>query len=375
MAPTLQNRDRQEAARRPTEVATHFPGVPASPNPLSRLGRDGRGEGVPAARQPTRLLEFPVSAFTSRPYAGDGDFLAILDFARNQSLARLPNLTYWQPGDVVWRLLSVPGYDPPTWVRLWFDQQGLAAVAFFEPPLVIDFDVRVSLFDPEPLYEEVLAWAEEHRRRTLAAGGSIPKAYEGLGADTITTAALESDTRITGFLLRSGYAPGDRHEVRYSLDLAAWEPSGRAPAPLRVRSVAENDLDERVDLHRDAWSVWGLSRFNRTAYERIRATTGYDETLDLVLDDGTGRLLSYCIAWADQESGIGVFEPVGTRPEFAGRGLGRFAIMEGLLRMKERGLHTALIGTASINTRALRLYPKCGFAFAEKQQSWVKRLA
>ena len=314
-----------------------------------------------------------MSALTSRPYAND--VLAIIDFVREQSLARLPNLTYWQPGDVVWRLFSVPGYDPATWVRLWFDQQGLAAVAFFEPPLVVDFDVRVSLPDPEPLYEEVLAWAESHRRSTFAAGATIPKAYAGLGADTITTAALESDPRITGFLLRSGYTPGDRHEVRYSLDLTGWEAPGPPPAPLRVRSVTEHDLDERVALHRDAWSVWGPSSFSRGAYERIRSTPAYEETLDLVLTDDTGHLLSYCIAWADQESGIGVFEPVGTRAELAGRGLGRFAIIEGLRRMKERGLHTALIGTASINTRALGLYPRCGFAFVEKQQSWVKRVS
>lgn len=319
-------------------------------------------------------MELPVSAFTSHPYADDGDLLAILDFARAQSLARLPNLTYWQPGDVVWRLFSVPGYDPATCVRLWFDQEGLAAVAFFEPPLVVDFDVRASLSDPEPLYEEILAWAETHRRHTLAAGAGIPKAYESLGAGTIATAGLESDTRITGFLRRSRYTPGDRHEVRYRLDLTSWEPPAPPPSPLLVRSVTGDELDERVALHRDAWSVWGPSSFSPAAYERIRSTPAYDGALDLVLTEETGRLLSYCIAWADQESGIGVFEPVGTRAELAGRGLARFAITEGLRRMKERGLHTALISTASVNARALRLYPKCGFAFVERQQSWVKRL-
>lgn len=315
-----------------------------------------------------------MPTFTSRQYAGDSDLATIIEFTRHQTVARAPNLTYWQPGDVAWRLFSVPGYDPAAYVRLWFDAGRLAAVAFFEPPLMVDFDVHTSIADPEPLYAEILAWAEDHRRQTIAAGAGIPRAYQMLGADTISTTALESDTRLTYFLLASGYIPGDRHDVRYRLELAACGTPVPPPAPLRVRAVSEADIPERVDLHRDAWSAWGQSRFNRDAYERIRATPAYDETLDLVLDDGAGRLLSYCIAWADDESGFGVFEPVGTRPAFAGRGLGRFAILEGLQRMKLRGLHSALIGTASINTRALALYPKCGFSFAGKQQSWVKRL-
>jgi len=166
-------------------------------------------------------------------------------------------------------------------------------------PLVVDFDVRVSLSDPGPLYEEILAWAEVHRQHTLAAGASIPKAYESLGAGTITTAALESDTRITGFLRRSGYVSGDRHEVRYSLDLTNWEPPPPPPSPLRVPFRHRHDLDERVDLHRDACPS-GPSQFSRAAYERIRSTPAYDQALDLVLTDETGQLLSYCIAWADR---------------------------------------------------------------------------
>ncbi len=212
-----------------------------------------------------------MSALTSPPYADD--LLAVSDFARAQSLARMPNLTYWQPGDVVWRLFSVPGYDPATCVATRFDQLGLAAVAFFEPPLVVDFDVRVSLSDPGPLYEEILAWAEVHRQHTLAAGASIPKAYESLGAGTITTAALESDTRITGFLRRSGYVSGDRHEVRYSLDLTNWEPPPPPPSPLRVRSVT-GTISMSASTSTATLVRLGPSQFSRAAYERIRSTPG-----------------------------------------------------------------------------------------------------
>jgi len=41
--------------------------------------------------------------------------------------------------------------------------------------------------------------------------------------------------------------------------------------------------------------------------------------------------------------------------------------MEGLRRLKERGAHTALIGTASVNEPALRTYAACGFKLVERQ--------
>ena len=87
-----------------------------------------------------------------------------------------------------------------------------------------------------------------------------------------------------------------------------------------------------------------------------------------------GRLLSYCVCWFDADNGIGHFEPVGTRPEVTGKGLGRAVVMEGLRRFKARGAHTALIGTASVNASALRTYVACGFEFVEREHYYSKRV-
>ena len=38
------------------------------------------------------------------------------------------------------------------------------------------------------------------------------------------------------------------------------------------------------------------------------------------------------------------------------------------------GMHTALIGTASVNTRALRLYPFAGFEEVDREHYYVKQL-
>jgi ribosomal protein S18 acetylase RimI-like enzyme len=87
----------------------------------------------------------------------------------------------------------------------------------------------------------------------------------------------------------------------------------------------------------------------------------YDPELDVVLEDGSGRFLSYCIGWLDRANGFGHFEPVGCRPNFTGRGYARAVTIEGMRRMQARGMHTALVATASVNERARVLYPSCGF--------------
>jgi ribosomal protein S18 acetylase RimI-like enzyme len=106
----------------------------------------------------------------------------------------------------------------------------------------------------------------------------------------------------------------------------------------------------------------------------MRATPGYDPEIDVVLEDETGRFVSYCICWADDTTRIGYFEPVGTRPAFTGRGLGRAVILEGLGRLRERGMRTARVGTASINEGAARLYRSAGFQLVDREWFYTRAL-
>jgi ribosomal protein S18 acetylase RimI-like enzyme len=195
-----------------------------------------------------------------------------------------------------------------------------------------------------------------------------------LGERTLSTTALESDSDRIAALRELGYERVERHNVRYRRSLAAKLTPLRLPGALRVEHATEATIAERVDVHRDAWSVWGNSSFSANRYRQLRSTPIYDETLDLAVMNEAGRMLSYCICWFDEPNGIGHFEPVGTRPEAVGRGLGRAVVTEGLRRLKERGAHTALIGTASVNGAALRTYAACGFELVEREHFYSTRL-
>jgi len=292
------------------------------------------------------------------------------ELARQCTTASLPNLTYLQPGDVVWQTYNRNDFEN---VHLWHDGSGLAGYVDFEPPVNAVVQVRPDVGAGSELFAEMLAWAET-RRRALADGSPTPIAYAPLGSDTLSTTALASDSERVRALLALGFERVEQHAIRYRRSLEAELEVPQLVAGVVVRHATDRDIEERLDLHRDAWSVWGPSPATVEGYRRLRGAPLYDETLDIVLESD-GRLLSYCICWADPATGVGVFEPVGTRPTCAGRGFGRAVLLEGMRRLKERGLHTALIGTSSVNARAAALYPHAGFSFVEKEHYYVKRLS
>ncbi len=316
-----------------------------------------------------------MNPFASRACTGAADLDLLIEFARNATGARWPCSTYMKAGDVVWMFFT-PGFDPCANIQLWFDDGGLAAYAWFEPPLHVDFDLRADRSQDDSLADEILRWAEERRRNLAQVGGeAIPKAYAMLGKSTLSTAALNSDHDRISMLERRGYAKVDRHGICYSRSLVATPIAPpELPAGLRLRHATDGDLEARADVHRDAWSVWGRSSVTAQTYRRLRAAPVYDPELDVVLEDAAGRFLGYCIGWLDATNGIGHFEPVGCRPNFTGRGCARAVTVEGMRRMQARGVHTALAGTASVNERARKLYPSCGFAEVDRTYFYVKEL-
>ncbi len=312
---------------------------------------------------------------SSRPCERLSDVDLVVQFARANLKTRLRGLTYWHPGDIAWRLAPLETNELAANVWLWSDDAGVAGVAMFEPPLNVEFDLRSDIPVNGPLLGEILAWAERKRLTLLDRdSGDVPVAYQMLGERTLTTTALETDPVRIAALEARGYQRVERHSVRYRRSLESAIPEPALPPGMKLRHLTDADLEERIDLHRDAWSVWGPSSATIEEYRKLRASPVYREELDVVLEDASGRFISYCICWADMPSGVGVFEPVGTRPRVAGHGFGRAVLFEGMRRLKAKGMHTALIGTASVNTRALRLYPYCGFEELDREHYYVKQL-
>lgn len=167
--------------------------------------------------------------------------------------------------------------------------------------------------------------------------------------------------------------------MRRSLGDTLDEPE--LPATMKLRDCVEVDLNERSAAHRDAWSHLahiGLpdakSSFGTEIYARLRAAPLYDPALDLAVETLDGTIASCCICWVDTNNKLGLFEPVGTRHAFRRQGIACALILYGLLRLRAKGMRTAVIGTASFNHPAEAAYKACGFEIIEREHRYEKTL-
>jgi ribosomal protein S18 acetylase RimI-like enzyme len=132
------------------------------------------------------------------------------------------------------------------------------------------------------------------------------------------------------------------------------------PDDFRYRTVAADDMPERVSIHREVWARAGTpSRFTESSYAQVRGEWPYRESLDCVVEAPDGRFAAYCLCWPDDENRVGEFEPVGVRAEFRRRGLGAAVCTFALQRLHEEGGRQAIVYCAT--APACALYESLGF--------------
>ena len=158
-------------------------------------------------------------------------------------------------------------------------------------------------------------------------------------------------------------------------------PDSPLPAGMRIHDCVDADIGERSAVHMDAWSHLAhlgmpeaRSSFSVEVYEGVRGGALYRADLDLVAEASDGRYASCLLAWVDEENGVGLIEPVGTRDAYRRQGLSRAVNLEALRRFRDLGLHSAHIQTTNFNKGAEATYLSCGFDIIEGDHYYVKRL-
>ncbi len=102
------------------------------------------------------------------------------------------------------------------------------------------------------------------------------------------------------------------------------------------------------------------------------ASPAYVPELDLVTESPDGQFASFCMCWLDPVNRVGLFEPVGTHPDFQRLGLGKAVMLEGLRRMQTGGMQTAIVGAESDNLAAQSLYRSMGFQAVNRLWTYRK---
>ena len=264
---------------------------------------------------------------------------------------------YCTVGDLDWWRFTSDDPDPLAAAHLWLDGDEVIGAVWSG-----DAQADLLVHPHRRAVEDVmLDWAEARHRERHAGTGVTPP---------FTIYAFDTDTERTARLRGRGYERRDRcyRYRRRALD-------GPVPAPVlppgyRIRHVAgEVNLEARVAVHRAAFAP---SRMTVAKHRAVMAAPTYRPELDLVAVAPDGRFASYCIVWYDEENRIGVFEPVGTDPEFQRRGLSRAVLHEGLRRLHALGARVAYVIAAGDAPASNALYEAVGFRVVDEDHAWVK---
>jgi GNAT superfamily N-acetyltransferase len=170
--------------------------------------------------------------------------------------------------------------------------------------------------------------------------------------DAKEAVAFEDDDEARAILARHGYTKPTRPIHFNHRDVADAPTLLHLLTAFATELSTPGDLAERVAIHRD---VWEPSRVTESSNRNVMPEWPYRGSLDCVVEAPDGRFASYVLVWPDEENGVGLFEPVGTRAEFRRRGL---------RRLHEEGMRRAVVGCDT--EPACALYGSLGF-----RRSWT----
>lgn len=222
------------------------------------------------------------STATARPYMGDSDLEVIKSFL-SRFCTELHPTHRWHLGNLLWSMYFSTTITPLTSLRLWQDSTGsVVGIAWFDEPNMLDMQLDPLQRDGA-LREDALSWGTTRARASQRESDN----------PTLVTWAGEDDNDQIRFLAKHGFTRKDFQTVHMSRSLSGKLPPPALPAGWSVRHIdAEEEFDERVALHRDAWHP---SHFARESYDRLRGAPGYIPELDIVVVRLDGAFASYCI--------------------------------------------------------------------------------
>lgn len=292
----------------------------------------------------------PTQFRTYNPAGGfDGDYPLVRDFLLK--LAE-PQFCFGRWDWMVTHDYLQAGLLPQ--IGLWLRDGELVAVATSD--LAPDGAYLLALPGGEALYPEMLAYAA----RFTAEGPpkvSVPDRNRALQA----TAA------------RAGYVATPAREDDAVFELSQTSTHYALPEGFSVVSMAE-----RYDLHQYGRVLWygfdhgGEGPFAPTeavvaGYERSMHRPNVDLSLKIAVVAPDGNFASYCGMWYDPASDFALVEPVATDPAYRKLGLGRAAVLEGVLRCGALGAKRAFVGSSQ------QFYYSIGFRPCQSASWWVKR--
>lgn len=295
----------------------------------------------------------------ARPYREPADLIPMRQLLMAGTQAKIP-ASYMHPGCLDWDTHYSPDEQENRrnlrlWERMDEGQPTLEAWAMFWR-LEGTFDLFVSpALHGTPLHaivmDEYVAWAEE---RAHEAGAKAVSPFWAIAHDTVLVRLMQE----RGFEI----VPVDVPAPLFERTLDELPPL-KLPDGFTVQGVRTLDDGRlRASVTHGSHGSKDDLESHFAEYAKFIGSAVYDGERDLFVRSSDGRGASACTIWFDSVNGVGLFEPVGTHPDFQGKGLGKAVMTEGLHRMKAAGMTRAVVGFDPNNAAALALYTSMGFS-------------
>ena len=294
----------------------------------------------------------------ARPYRDATDLVHMRHLLMDGCQANIP-ASYMHPGNLDWDTHCPPSEQENRrnlrlWERLDVVPPSLAAWAIFSRHEG-SFDLFVHpMLHGTPLHEammdEYIAWAQARARE---AGSKQLWPFWAMDYDVVLVRLYKAHGFVT---VQADPAAPLFERILDEL------PTMQLPEGFSVQGVSNLD-DGRLraqvtygafqpDTNWDAYCA---------EYTQFIGSAVYDGERDLFVRSPDGQGASACTIWFDPVNAVGLFEPVGTHPDFQRKGLGKAVMVEGLRRMKAAGMRRAIVGFDPNNAAAQALYTSIGF--------------
>lgn len=214
-------------------------------------------------------------------------------------------------------------------------------------------------WDYEHIVNEMITWAEEHLALNNELGGTEKK---------IRVWSHENDINKNEYLRHRGYTRGKNFEYLRWQPLERELPDSELPEGYEIVSLKDGiEVSEKRDIIEKVLESPGLPI---EIFKEMERAPLYRKELDLVVINDERKLVSYCTIWFDERSRVGIYEPIGTDPDFQKKGVGEAMIIEGLNRLKDLGAKMAYVDTSRSTSSGL--YESTGFSNYHGFYPWNK---
>lgn len=277
---------------------------------------------------------------------------------------------YVHVGDLSWWLYYArPGADPWGHIYLWDSPQAdepLRGWALLSPEWRA-FDVFVQpTLRGSPLAWQMYDWAEEQIAALVRCRGE---------KQIRTMWVAERDDGLIFHLERRGFVRSRSFLLQYMRWLEGPIVSPALPQDFYVRRLAgEREAPARSAAMHAAFDSDLPLESHLQRYLGFMRSPVYRPELDIVAIAPDGKVVAFCLGWLDFTNQVGLFEPVGTHPEYRSLGLGKALLAEGMRRMMAYGMRSAIVRADHANLPAQRLYQAAGFQLDRRLLTFIKRV-